>query len=957
MKPLRAIPRALGSTRFGIALIIAFAIYAAMGSLPLFRMPADPPSLDAPRVTLRHLPWIDKSEGEYFAWWPAVSLLVAVVINMTVAMLTRVPRAWRKAPVYLTHAGVLLLALGSALYAAQKQEGEILLLAGDSDKSPGPPVNHMLDRQRVAVVYTQGNKPSAVIEVTGLPRFHARGGDRDPAFSLPAGLWQPESPTPDARTSGHVTAFRPSPQSPLSEDRQGSEISVRIIGAPRTVVQAPHVPFSRHTPQPVELATTPQPTFVSFSPLPVPMPGVSLALRDLTIDLIPGTDLARNVTAVVRTNTGEDRTITLNQPLALPALEPTSCDCIIRGTLERLWHRWINPVHWKFSIAGWDQEGWALSREAVIAGMTDRPRAGFLVLGVGTSPGVRLVAAGAIMLALGAAWALLVSTFGSRTRVPAIIISACAAAFSIASPQARAADAARPARSLDPVAPLRTLPVQWNGRVAPLDTVARDIVRAVSGRERAPSRADPAQPEDPLVTLLDLVLDPDAAQDRAIISTSAVRLPTPVTERPHGAGLPAFISAREAEEWIDAARMATGPQADAPTHRALAPLAERLSLARLGVRGLALIAPPKPIGTPTPADQDWIDAESALAPPPIAAAMERLRSVWRTSDTNEALLATNHLAQLLRAHNHDRYDRWRVWLETLINAAAPLKWAAWVYAFAALIAAIALIRRPTEDAGTPPASPWRHALFTLAWLLHATGFAARWVIAGRIPIQNQYESMLGLSLAAATLAGLFTLSAPRRAAPVARIVLTGANIVALIVLCASNALPIPGHSIEPEAAILGTATLLKYHVATVLVAYAFIALSGLAASGWLIARAIAPMRNDVLQPLAESLPPLTRLSFWTLAVGILLGALWADRSWGRWWAFDPKETWALITWLVYLIALHWGAGKPRQGTNTVLPQPPTSVLAALCLLGTLVMLWSWFGVNLLLPGLHAYAGS
>jgi ABC-type transport system involved in cytochrome c biogenesis permease subunit len=90
-----------------------------------------------------------------------------------------------------------------------------------------------------------------------------------------------------------------------------------------------------------------------------------------------------------------------------------------------------------------------------------------------------------------------------------------------------------------------------------------------------------------------------------------------------------------------------------------------------------------------------------------------------------------------------------------------------------------------------------------------------------------------------------------------------------------------------------------------------------------------------------------QLAFWTLGVGILLGAWWADHSWGRWWAFDPKETWALITWIIYLIVVHVRVGA--AGHNRAL------ITAWLSVLGFIVMLWTYFGVNLLLPGLHAYA--
>jgi ABC-type transport system involved in cytochrome c biogenesis permease subunit len=108
----------------------------------------------------------------------------------------------------------------------------------------------------------------------------------------------------------------------------------------------------------------------------------------------------------------------------------------------------------------------------------------------------------------------------------------------------------------------------------------------------------------------------------------------------------------------------------------------------------------------------------------------------------------------------------------------------------------------------------------------------------------------------------------------------------------------------------------------------------------------SPTKQKVLDELDTAQMTVLQLAFWTLGVGILLGAWWADHSWGRWWAFDPKETWALITWIVYLIVIHL---RFTTGRNKAL------VTAWLSVAGFVVMLWTYFGVNLLLPGLHAYA--
>jgi cytochrome c-type biogenesis protein CcsB len=103
-----------------------------------------------------------------------------------------------------------------------------------------------------------------------------------------------------------------------------------------------------------------------------------------------------------------------------------------------------------------------------------------------------------------------------------------------------------------------------------------------------------------------------------------------------------------------------------------------------------------------------------------------------------------------------------------------------------------------------------------------------------------------------------------------------------------------------------------------------------------------------------SLPPLpeldrliyqaTIIGFLLLTLGILTGAVWAETAWGRYWSWDPKETWSLITWLVYATLLHARLVKGWQGRR----------IAWLAVLGFLAVLFTYFGVSFLLSGLHSY---
>ena len=87
------------------------------------------------------------------------------------------------------------------------------------------------------------------------------------------------------------------------------------------------------------------------------------------------------------------------------------------------------------------------------------------------------------------------------------------------------------------------------------------------------------------------------------------------------------------------------------------------------------------------------------------------------------------------------------------------------------------------------------------------------------------------------------------------------------------------------------------------------------------------------------------VGFILLTAGIVTGSIWANSAWGTYWSWDPKETWSLITWLVYASFLHSRFMRGWQGTR----------LAVFSIVGFVCVLFTYFGVNLLLSGLHSYA--
>ena len=139
--------------------------------------------------------------------------------------------------------------------------------------------------------------------------------------------------------------------------------------------------------------------------------------------------------------------------------------------------------------------------------------------------------------------------------------------------------------------------------------------------------------------------------------------------------------------------------------------------------------------------------------------------------------------------------------------------------------------------------------------------------------------------------------------------------------------------------------LLSIHVMVIMVSYvlfAFMMLNGVAAL-IISARGGSGERIGYLQTVSNiMLYPAVFL----LAAGIFIGAVWANVSWGRYWGWDPKEVWALITMLIYSLGIHQGSLKWFRNPKH---------FHIFCILAFLSVLVTYFGVNFLLGGLHSYA--
>ncbi len=229
-------------------------------------------------------------------------------------------------------------------------------------------------------------------------------------------------------------------------------------------------------------------------------------------------------------------------------------------------------------------------------------------------------------------------------------------------------------------------------------------------------------------------------------------------------------------------------------------------------------------------------------------------------------------------------------------------------------------------------------LDAVMWVFLSLMLALLWIAGGHVPLSNGAETMMAIAWTV-LLAGLAFGRKFNLLPPYALIVSSLALMVAAM-----------GQS-NPAVTLLMpvlSSPLLSIHVSLMMLSYAILALIMINSASALGVYAVSKGKKmDVVSRLADV--SMLRLYFgvFFLAAGIITGSVWANVSWGCYWNWDPKETWALITLLIYAVAVHRTDIKPLR--NPV-------VFHIFLLLAFVSVLFTYFGVNYLLGGMHSYAG-
>jgi ABC-type transport system involved in cytochrome c biogenesis permease subunit len=328
-------------------------------------------------------------------------------------------------------------------------------------------------------------------------------------------------------------------------------------------------------------------------------------------------------------------------------------------------------------------------------------------------------------------------------------------------------------------------------------------------------------------------------------------------------------------------------------------------------------------------------------------------NLMQTARTGEINPATKFYAEMVtayRAGQPDDFNRvvgeYRAWLadrfapqvqkadqEFFFSTMQPFYKATVIYVLALVLALLSWFNL----------SDWlrRSAfyLIALAWVIHTAGLVFRMYLEGRPPVTNLYSSAIFIGWAAVIL-GMVLEKIYRDG--IGCVVASFAGFVTLII---AHNLALSGDTMEMMRAVLDTNFWLATHVVTVTLGYASTFVAGFLAIIYILRGVFTTtLSESTAKSLARMVYGIVCFATLFSFVGTVLGGIWADQSWGRFWGWDPKENGALliVLWNATILHARWGGLVRERG------------LMNLAVFGNIVTSFSWFGVNMLGIGLHSY---
>ena len=319
------------------------------------------------------------------------------------------------------------------------------------------------------------------------------------------------------------------------------------------------------------------------------------------------------------------------------------------------------------------------------------------------------------------------------------------------------------------------------------------------------------------------------------------------------------------------------------------------------------------------------------APDPQLAAWAKLGTAYAAQDAAGFNAAVQELRGIVASVRPDAARQGDS--EVLFNRAEPFYLGMIIYVAALLVLFASWLWKPQI------LQPAAFGLLVGGAIVHTLGLVSRIVLQGRPPVTNLYSSAVFVGWAAVIL-GIILERIYRRGFGTA--VAAASGFASLIV---AHHLAGDGDTMEMMRAVLDSNFWLATHVVTITIGYSGTFLAGAIAIGYTLRRHLAPRLDPTTsKALVGMAYGIICFALFFSFVGTVLGGIWADQSWGRFWGWDPKENGALLIVLWNAIILHsrWGGFVKEKG------------IMAMAIFGNVITSLSWFGVNMLGVGLHSY---
>ena len=489
--------------------------------------------------------------------------------------------------------------------------------------------------------------------------------------------------------------------------------------------------------------------------------------------------------------------------------------------------------------------------------------------------------------------------------------------------------------------PFGLLAIQDNGRRKPIDTFAKQTLVRLTGRPAYADKAGRKWTANDF--LLSALLETHDWKNEPMVLVSFGKLKEQLGLEKTQRRFPFAQLSGSAELQRIANEARALKQAEKPLERlqqeALS-VSDRLALLAHVMDGSAFLIVPAPKSETDP----W------LVPDPGGVAeyysqsqfetafsqLQAMVNAYARGDSLQFSRAANQLRRNLRALSPTIYPtESKLRLEYFYNHFEGFYRAIWLYGLAFVALLISQGRKRGRALRTIGI-----ALAVSALAFHATGIVLRCMIAGRPPVTNMYESIIWVSFAASFFGMIFF---ARYRTPIYLLASLPATLVALLLV---HQMPIAmPASIDPLVPVLRDNFWLTIHILTITLSYAAFLLACAFGHILLFRYARNPLGARADAPMHFWLYRVLQLGVLLLAAGTILGGVWANYSWGRFWGWDPKETWALIALLCYITTLHGRLAGWWTEFGLV-------VASVVCFLAVLM---AWYGVNFVLgKGLHSY---